>query len=1022
MAKQRLPRVTSEHLSRDYWLRRSRRYGDLDAPVLSAAALRDHDQALKQLPHTALGSVVDLRAPVDVASVVATVSERLAAVRQRMHSGAYRDAHGKRLGAATIAAVAALSAIPAAETSWRTAQQRLQLRCAPLPQSFYGVDGDRRFDRNNCSQVRAGETVQQLGRWPNGMRLLRSVAALGWVGGDAALSAPLSEAERDQRLNLRQQPLTRRAFLNAAFDRMGTPYGWGGQDGGLDCSNLVMDLFASFGLQLPRTSEAQSRAGSFSIDMRSVNADQQRRWWLETAQQRGIVLLHFPGHIGVYLGTNDSGTPMMLHALADYAQACPQRLASNAQFAKQAPVGPTATAPTSPLSTDAPEFTTVHVDRVTVSDLELGRDTPRQSLLQRLQRITVFGADPGDTLAGAVERRAAAAPTAMVAAECPANVPWRAFVSPLQPRLGEPVRVIWTSSLDRAPLALRVSDPKGRQVDAVLRTLGGPPYAYWTTLQPTIAGTWTLRLGDGQRLEGCVAVQVRAAASMAGPPVTGAAVASRRAVTVVASQPTDAAGDKVTGKPMAWEATGPWNDDDENLYAAFVEQLFRAPEDDEDFTWRDLHTLLRDPQRNLLYDHFGLSEEQALQLQPDCADLPYFLRAYFAWKRRLPFGFRACSRGRAYSPPTCGPLQTQADAVEGADALQRFRALLRRVANAVHSSSARTAPEAEASDLYPVPLNRRALRPGTVFADPNGHLLVLTRWVPQGVASYGALLAADAQPDGTIARPRFWPGSFLFTPQTTSAGAGFKAWRPLVPESKSGAWVALDNDTLRRSIQRPEHSLQQYSGDAASFYDRVEAIINPRPLEASAWMKARVAALHEVLRRRLVSVDNGEDYVRLHPGVVIPMPEGHAVFETQGPWEDFATPARDMRVLIAIDTVRGLADEVRRQPQRFGLGDKAQLTATVEELPPALRRELEGRSIAYRRSDGVMQTLTLQNLVDRQAALELAYNPNDCIELRWGAAPGSSEHDSCKRRAPAEQQARMQRYREWFHRRQRPPR
>ena len=32
-------------------------------------------------------------------------------------------------------------------------------------------------------------------------------------------------------------------------------------------------------------------------------------------------------------------------------------------------------------------------------------------------------------------------------------------------------------------------------------------------------------------------------------------------------------------------------------------------------------------------------------LRPDCADLPYFLRAYFAFKMGLPFGFSKCSRG-----------------------------------------------------------------------------------------------------------------------------------------------------------------------------------------------------------------------------------------------------------------------------------------------------------------------------------------------------------------------------------------
>ena len=55
--------------------------------------------------------------------------------------------------------------------------------------------------------------------------------------------------------------------------------------------------------------------------------------------------------------------------------------------------------------------------------------------------------------------------------------------------------------------------------------------------------------------------------------------------------------------------------------------------------------------------------------------------------------------------------------------------------------------------------------------------------------------------------------------------------------------------------------------------------------------------------------------------------------------------------------------------------------------------------------------------------LEMAYNVNDCVELRWGAAEGSEEASTCKRRAPASQRTKMASdYRVWFHERRRPPR
>jgi hypothetical protein len=62
----------------------------------------------------------------------------------------------------------------------------------------------------------------------------------------------------------------------------------------------------------------------------------------------------------------------------------------------------------------------------------------------------------------------------------------------------------------------------------------------------------------------------------------------------------------------------------------------------------------------------------------------------------------------------------------------------------------------------------------------------------------------------------------------------------------------------------------------------------------------------------------------------------------------------------------------------------------------------------------------LAELVERAKRLEMGYNPNDCVELRWGAPEGSEEHATCRRRASEEQQKRMEQYREWFARRERP--
>jgi len=50
----------------------------------------------------------------------------------------------------------------------------------------------------------------------------------------------------------------------------------------------------------------------------------------------------------------------------------------------------------------------------------------------------------------------------------------------------------------------------------------------------------------------------------------------------------------------------------------------------------------------------------------------------------------------------------------------------------------------------------------------------------------------------------------------------------------------------------------------------------------------------------------------------------------------------------------------------------------------------------------------------RREAFEMAYNPNDCPELRWGAPPGSDEHRTCSQRVSPDDRAKMDAYRSWF--------
>ena len=81
--------------------------------------------------------------------------------------------------------------------------------------------------------------------------------------------------------------------------------------------------------------------------------------------------------------------------------------------------------------------------------------------------------------------------------------------------------------------------------------------------------------------------------------------------------------------------------------------------------------------------------------------------------------------------------------------------------------------------------------------------------------------------------------------------------------------------------------------------------MSPAALDPLRAMKEAITALEEQVKTRVTSVENGRKWQNGARGDAS-MPDGAAIFETSGAWEDFATPSRDLRLLIAMDVVRGL--------------------------------------------------------------------------------------------------------------------
>jgi len=284
----------------------------------------------------------------------------------------------------------------------------------------------------------------------------------------------------------------------------------------------------------------------------------------------------------------------------------------------------------------------------------------------------------------------------------------------------------------------------------------------------------------------------------------------------------------------------------------------------------------------------------------------------------------------------------------------------------------------------------------------------------------GILLAVDGQPDGTVSRRRFWRGNFLFALDPALGSPGWKRFRPVVAGAHGSA-RALGNAEIAASAEYGDVSLAQYGAGVEGFYDAMDDLLSPAPLDPERALGEAIGALEEQVKGRVRSVGNARRHFAAG-GERIDMPEGAAIFETTGPWEDFSTPSRDLRLLVAVDVVRGFPERVARRPERFAMPAGRAAVEEKATLERQLAEELSKRTFVYERSDGSSFSLTLAEVVARAGELEMAYNPNDCAEHRWGAPAGSEEASTCKRRAPGSQVGRMRRVRVWFHERRRPPR
>ena len=107
--------------------------------------------------------------------------------------------------------------------------------------------------------------------------------------------------------------LTSSNIAKLANELINESYGWGGLYQNRDCSAMIKDLFAPFGLWLPRHSADQAKEGGTFIDLQKLSSQEKKLMILKQGIPY-LTLVWRRGHIMLYIGSYQ-GNILVFHNL-----------------------------------------------------------------------------------------------------------------------------------------------------------------------------------------------------------------------------------------------------------------------------------------------------------------------------------------------------------------------------------------------------------------------------------------------------------------------------------------------------------------------------------------------------------------------------------------------------------------------------------------------------------------------------------------------------------------------------------
>lgn len=474
---------------------------------------------------------------------------------------------------------------------------------------------------------------------------------------------------------------------------------------------------------------------------------------------------------------------------------------------------------------------------------------------------------------------------------------------------------------------------------------------------------------------------------------------------------------------MTWKVQKTsWSKADNSLYSDFIKKLGYSNCNTTDKCLSGESNIFRS-EEDMLSTHYS-----------DCADLPYYLRTYFAYKNNLPMTLVT-----VFSQAPLTDKQLQSNAVErqriftfeGEAGAAKFDARVlddRYIRNGnipdskmqipnpsgrafdfatvgpyvidqVSSGTMRmltTIPGRPETDFYSPKITRETIIPGTVLYNVSGHVAIV-----YDVTAKGEVLFIDAHPDNSISRGVFNPD---FAVVRAVYGGNFKNFRPvhvLNPVIDENGIIIKGTVKADSDSEIADLSLEQYEGsglaangspvfkldDAAqrsvNFYDWVKYKLSGGNfrLDPVVEMKNEMGQLCQAAQDRIAAVQAAVDnqvFTKVHPAQ---LPQN--IFGADGEWESYSSPGRDLRLKLKILSIpesakQWMARVAVHDPMMSYLGSNLKI-----DLILAYRQSVAACNITYKNSAGQDVTVGLETLINRVA--NISYDPFSCPEIRWGA-------------------------------------